>query len=139
MLFHSLNGSHNDSCLTVFHIEGNRVFQVLILSLVRLGNGFASGLLSYIKASTNRPLHTYYVTILLFVCPNIRTTLATSTVRNNIPFNCNLTFLQGVLSLCFDPWFCCTVPLILALVISLYQNCFNQTMKWKINFETIIQ
>ena len=46
-----------------------------ILSLVRSGNGFASGRLSYGKASTYRPHPTYYVTVLVFVCLYVCTTL----------------------------------------------------------------
>ena len=38
------------------------------------------GRLSYGQASTYRPCHTYYVTILIFVCPYVRTTLADSFV-----------------------------------------------------------
>ena len=46
-----------------------------ILSLVRSGNGFASGRLSYGQASTYRPCPTYYVTVLVFVCPYVCMTL----------------------------------------------------------------
>ena len=74
--FLSLDLSQNDSRLTVFITEGKRVFHVLILSLVRLGNGFASGRLSYGQASTYRPRPTYYVTVLVFVCPYVRAQLA---------------------------------------------------------------
>ena len=75
--FLSLYCSQNDSCLNVFITEGKRIFHVLVLSLVRLGNGFASGRISYGQASTYRPRPTYYVTVLVFVCLYICTTLAT--------------------------------------------------------------
>ena len=47
-----------------------------ILSLVRLGNCFAYGRLSYGQASMYRPRPTYYVTVLVFVCLYVYTTLA---------------------------------------------------------------
>ena len=47
-----------------------------ILSSVHLGNSFASGRISYGQASTYRPCPTYYVTVLVCVCPYICTTLA---------------------------------------------------------------
>ena len=74
--FLPLDCSQNDSHLTVFHTKSKRVFHVLILSLVRLGNGYASGCLSYGQASAYRLLHTYYVTVLVFVCLYVCTTLA---------------------------------------------------------------
>ena len=49
---------------------------MLILSLVCLGNGYASGRISYRQASTYRRCHTYYVTVLVFVCLYVRKTLA---------------------------------------------------------------
>ena len=49
---------------------------MLILSLVFLENGYASGRLSYGQGSTYRPRHTYYVTVLVFVCLYVCTTLA---------------------------------------------------------------
>ena len=52
-----------------------------ILSLVCSGNGFASDRLSYVQDSTYRPRPTYYVTVLVFVCPCVRTTLAGGLVR----------------------------------------------------------
>ena len=76
MSFLSLDRSHKNSRLTVFLTEGKRVFHVSILSLVRSGNGFASGRLSYGQASTYRPRTTYYVTVLVFVCLYVCTTLA---------------------------------------------------------------
>ena len=66
--FLSLDFSQNDSCLIVFIAEGKRVFHVSILYLVRLGNGYAYDRLSYGQTSTYIPLHTYYVTVLVFVC-----------------------------------------------------------------------
>ena len=50
-----------------------------ILSLVRLGNVYASGRHSCGQASMYRPCHTYYVTILVFVCLYVHTTLADGT------------------------------------------------------------
>ena len=80
MAFHisflSLDRSQNNSRLTVFLTEGKRVFHVSILSLVRSGNGFASGLLSYGQDFTFHPCPTYYVTVLVFVCLYVCTTLA---------------------------------------------------------------
>ena len=76
MSFLSLDRSQNDSCLTVFLTKGKRVFHMSILSLVRSGNGFASGRLSYGQACTYRPRPTYYVTILVFVCLYVCTTLS---------------------------------------------------------------
>ena len=52
-----------------------------ILSLVRLGNGFAYVHLSYGQASTYCP---DYVTVLVFVCPYVRTTLANSIAESYI-------------------------------------------------------
>ena len=75
VFFLYLDCSQNDSCLTIFLTKGKRVFYVLILYLVSLGNGYASGHISYGHDSTHRPRHTYYVTVLLFVCPYVRTTL----------------------------------------------------------------
>ena len=75
MPFLSLDFSQKDSRLTVFLTKGERVFQVSILSLFRSRKGFASGRLSYGKASTYRPYPTYYVTVLVFVCTSIPTTL----------------------------------------------------------------
>ena len=74
--FLSLDRSQNDVRLTVFITEGKRVFHVSILSLVRLVNGYASVRRSYGQASTYRPRHTYYITVLVFVCPYVRTTLS---------------------------------------------------------------
>ena len=74
--FLSLDRSQNDSRLTVFLIEGIRVFHVSILSLVRSGNGFTPGRISYGQASTYRPQHTYYVTVLVFVCTYERPIIA---------------------------------------------------------------
>ena len=84
--FLSLDHSQNDSHLTVFLAEGKRVFHVSILSLVRLGNGFASGGLSYGQASTYRPRTMYYVTILVFVCLYVCTTLAYLGFNNESQF-----------------------------------------------------
>ena len=84
MSFLSSDFSQNDSCLTVFLTKGKRVFHVSILSLVRLGNGFASGRVSYGQASTYRSCPTYYVTVLVFVCPYVHTTLALWSYQNNM-------------------------------------------------------
>ena len=75
MSFLSLDRSHNDSCLTVFLTEVKRVFHMLILSLVRSGNGFASVRLSYGQAFTYHPRPTYSITVLVFVCLYVCTTL----------------------------------------------------------------
>ena len=74
MSFLSLNRFQNDSRLTVFLTEGKRVFHMSILSLVRSGNGFSSGRLSYGQVSTYHPCPTYYVTVLVFVCMYVCTT-----------------------------------------------------------------
>ena len=71
MQFLSLDLSQNDSRLTVFLTKGKRVFHMSILSLVHSGNGLASGRLSYGQASTYRPHPTYYVNVLVFVCPYV--------------------------------------------------------------------
>ena len=84
MSFLSLDCSQNDSRLTVFLTEGKRVFHVLILSLVRSGKGFASGRLFYGQASTYRPCPTYYATILVFLCPYVRMTVAITIPQINI-------------------------------------------------------
>ena len=47
-----------------------------IFSLVSSGNGFTSGRLSYGHASTYRPCPTYFITVLVFVCLYVCTTLA---------------------------------------------------------------
>ena len=75
MSFFYLNRSQNDSRLTVFLTESKRIFHVSIFYLVRSGNGFASGRLSYGQAFTFHPHPTYYVTVLVFVCMYICTTL----------------------------------------------------------------
>ena len=76
VLFLSLDLSQNDSFLTVFLTEGKIVFHVSILSLVPLGKGYVSCRLSYGQTYTYRSRHTYYVTVLAFVCPYVRMTLA---------------------------------------------------------------
>ena len=76
MSFLYLDGSQNNLCLTVFLTEGKRVFHVSIFYLVSSGNGFASGPLSYVQASTYRPRPMYYVTVLVFVYLYLCTTLA---------------------------------------------------------------
>ena len=86
MSFLSLDRSQKDSRLTVFLTEGKRVFYVSILSLVRSGNGFASGHLSYRQASTYRPRTTYYVTVLVFVCMYVWTTLVALPEQYSISF-----------------------------------------------------
>ena len=65
--------------LTVFLTKVKRVFHVSILSLVCLGNGYASVSLSYRQASTYRPHRTYYVTVVIFVCLYVCTPLAIGT------------------------------------------------------------
>ena len=67
--------SQNNSRLTIFLAKGKRVFHVSILSLVSSGNSYAYGRLSYGQAYTYLPRHTYYVTVLVFVWPYVRTTL----------------------------------------------------------------
>ena len=47
-----------------------------ILSLVHSGNVYAYVRISYGQASTYRTHRTYYVTVLVFVFPYVRTTLA---------------------------------------------------------------
>ena len=76
MAFLCLYYYQTNSCLTVFLTKGKRVFHMLILSLVFLGNGYVSGRISYVQASTYCLWHTYYITVLVFVCPYVRTTLA---------------------------------------------------------------
>ena len=76
MLFLSLDCSRNDSRLAVFLTEGKRVLHVLILYLVRSGNGFASDRIPYGQASTYRPHPTYYVTVLVFMFLYVCTTLS---------------------------------------------------------------
>ena len=76
MSFLSLDCSQNDSRLIVIIAKGKRVFHVSILSLVRSGNGYASGRLSFGQASTYRPRPTYYVTVFVFLCMYVCKTLA---------------------------------------------------------------
>ena len=76
MLFLSLDFLRMCSLLTIFLTKVKIIFHVLILFLVCLENGYASGRLSYGKTSMYRPRHTHYVTIVVFVCPYIRTPLA---------------------------------------------------------------
>ena len=76
VFFLSLDRSQNDSRLNFFLTEGKRVFHMSILSLVRSGDGFASGRLSYGQASTYRPRPMYYVNVLVFVCLYVCTTLS---------------------------------------------------------------
>ena len=76
VFFLSLDRSQNDLRLIVFLTKGKRVFHMSIFSLVRLGNGFTSGRISYGQAPTYRPRHTYYITVLVLVCPYVRTALA---------------------------------------------------------------
>ena len=73
--FLSLDCSQKDLRLTVFLAKGKRVFHVSILSLVRLGNGYASGHLYYEQASRYCTRNTYYVTVVVFVCPYVNMTL----------------------------------------------------------------
>ena len=46
---------------------------IRMVYLVRSGNGYASGHLSYGQASTYCPRHTYHVTVLVFVCTYVHT------------------------------------------------------------------
>ena len=62
--------------LTVFLTKGKRVFYVLILFLVCSGNGYRSERISYIQTSTCIPHNTYYITVVVFVCSYVCTTLA---------------------------------------------------------------
>ena len=62
---------------------------MLILSLACLVGFYASERLSYRQTPTCRPRHTLYVTVVVFLCPSVRTTLAqteiyvlTTQVRN---------------------------------------------------------
>ena len=71
-----LDCSQNDSRLTVFLTEDKRVFHVSILYLVCSGNGLVCGRLSYGQASKYRTRPTYYVTVLVFVCLYVCTTLS---------------------------------------------------------------
>ena len=61
--------------LTVFLTEGKRVFHVSNLSLDFSGNEYASDRISYRQTSTYRPHHMQYVTVVVFVCPYVRTVL----------------------------------------------------------------
>ena len=74
--FLSLDSSQNYSRLTVFLTKGKIFFHVSIFSLVRLGNGFAYGSLSFGHDSTYRPRPTYYVAVLVFTCLYVCMTLA---------------------------------------------------------------
>ena len=96
MSFLSLDRSQNDSCLTVFLTEGKRVFHISILYLVRLGNGYASGRLSYGQASAYRPRHMHYVTVLVFVCPYVRTTLESADSSNSCYLSTRLICFRSV-------------------------------------------
>ena len=71
------------SSLTILITEGNRVFHVSILYLVSLGSIYVSGHISYGQASTYHPRHTYYITVVVFVCLYVRTTLAETAQDNN--------------------------------------------------------
>ena len=62
--------------LVVFLTEYKRVLHVSILSLAYLGNGYAYNRIYYRQTSTCRPRHTIYVTVVVFVCPSVRTALA---------------------------------------------------------------
>ena len=64
--------------MTVFLTEGNRVFYVSILSLDCLVSGYTYGRFYYKQASMCHPCHKYYITVMVFVCSYIRTTLAHS-------------------------------------------------------------
>ena len=74
MAFHvsflSLDCSQSDLSLTVFLTKGNRVFHVLILSLIVSGDGYASGRLSYGQASTY-PL-SYVLRYCFCICVSVR-------------------------------------------------------------------
>ena len=76
VLFLFLDCSQKDLHLTVFLTKGKIVFHILILYLVHSGNGFTSGCLFYGQASMYRPCPTYYVTVLVFVCLYVCTTLS---------------------------------------------------------------
>ena len=79
--FLSLDRYQNDLRLTVFLTEGKRVFHMSIISFVLSVNGFASGRLSYGQAFKFHPRPTYYVTVLVFVCLYVCTTLTRITLR----------------------------------------------------------
>ena len=75
---------------------GKRVFHVLILSLVFSGNGDAYNRLSYVQDSTYRPNHTYYITVVLFVCQYVRLILAHPC--RTVPFVVIATVWIGVIA-----------------------------------------
>ena len=77
MSFLSLDRSQNDSRLTIFLTKGKRVFHLSILYLVCLGNVYASDRLSYRQAFMYRPRHTYYITVVVFVCSYVLTYVRT--------------------------------------------------------------
>ena len=109
MSFLSLDCSQNDSRMTVFITKGERVFQVSIFSVVRSGNGYASGRFYYWQDSTYRPRHTYYVTGLIFVCLYVRTTLAhpCRTVRFALLQQYGLVWLQPYGLAWAQNWYSC--------------------------------
>ena len=98
----SLDHSQNNSRLTVFLNEGKRVFHVSILSLVRSGKGFTSGRISYGQASTYRPCPMYYVTVLMFVCLYVCTTLAVLLLLFSWTLVCGVCPDYEVMM--FQPW-----------------------------------
>ena len=69
------------SRLTVFLTKGKRVFHVSILYLFCSANSYASRRLSCEQASIYCPCHTYYITLLVFVCLYVHTSLATTSPR----------------------------------------------------------
>ena len=63
------------TCLTVFLTEGKRFFHMSIILSACLGDVYEYDRLSYRHNSTCRPRHTVYVTVVVFVCPYVCTTL----------------------------------------------------------------
>ena len=86
--------------LTVFLTEAKGVFDVSILSLACSGNGYASDHISYRHTSTCRPCHTLCVTVVLFVCPSVHTTLALSGgIKKHID-NMEITIYHQIYKFC---------------------------------------
>ena len=61
--------------LTIFLTEGKRVFSVSVLFLACSGNGYVSGSIYYRQISTCRLHNMVYVTVVVFVCSYVHTTL----------------------------------------------------------------
>ena len=61
--------------LTIFLTEGKRAFSVSVLFLACSGNGYVSGSIYYRQISTWRLHNMVYVTVVVFVCSYVHTTL----------------------------------------------------------------